>query len=92
MTFTEACARLGISEYEERILKSNSHGELFHLADYFRWAETVSDDNLEGFKIAFEVCVRSAGKSWRRPESVFQHMPQCFADLKEICDESRHKE
>ena len=33
MNFEEALKKLDIEEYEERIINSNSHGELFHLQD-----------------------------------------------------------
>ena len=39
MTFDEALKILDIEIYKNRIIHSNSHGELFHLADYILLAK-----------------------------------------------------
>lgn len=71
-TFEQALKKLGIEEYSDRILHSNSHGELFHLSDYVVIAECLEDSS--GFKEWFEEVVKFAEENWKRPESVFQHI------------------
>ena len=73
MKFQEALTVLGIEDYAERIIKSNSHGELFHLGQYFILAETFKDD-AEWFRDWFIAVVEDAEKIWQRPASVFQHI------------------
>lgn len=78
MTIHEALAILGIEDYADRIINSNSHGELIHLRQYIELAETLNDD--EGllslwFRPWFEEAVKLAEQNWERPESVFQHIP-----------------
>lgn len=72
MTFGEALKKLNIEDYAERIFNSNSHGELFHLADYIAIAEHITDASL--FRPWFVAHVEYAEKNWKRPESVFQHI------------------
>ncbi len=72
MTFKEALKRLGIADYEARILASNSHGELFHVTQYVRLAHGIG--NVDGFREWFEDVVKHAEDTWERPESVFQHL------------------
>jgi hypothetical protein len=77
MTFREALDILGISEFHDRIINSNSHGELFHLGQYFdfvRVFEQASDGDKQWFVGFFKGCVEHAEKTWKRPESVFQHI------------------
>lgn len=73
MTFDESLKKLGIEEYSERILNSNSRGELSHLQDYFLLAEYFTDK--EPFPELFKGIVKLAEQQWKRPESVFQHIP-----------------
>jgi hypothetical protein len=72
--FHMALKQLGISEYAERIFKSNSHGELFHLDDYILLAKEFKDE--AWFSTWFKEVVKMAEESWSRPESVFQHIPE----------------
>jgi len=82
MTFQEAVKILNIEDHAERIWNSNSHGELFHVYDYVRWAENLQGkDVLKRFRPLFLECVRFAEENWERPESVFQHMPEMMKDL-----------
>jgi len=76
MTFNEALIHLGIEKYTDRIWKSNSHGELFHLQQYCKLAEIFKDDTNAKlwFLPWFEAVVEMAEESWDRPESVFQHI------------------
>jgi len=81
MTFKEALKKLNIEDYGERIFNSNSHGELFHCQDYIMLAQ-LSDDPawLTFFRPWFEEVVRWAEETWRRPESIFQHIPKCLQE------------
>jgi hypothetical protein len=72
MEFKEALEKLGIEDYADRILKSNSHGELFHLQQYYELAKMGA--NKEKFRKKFIKAVEYAEKNWERPESVFQHI------------------
>lgn len=72
MTFTDALQKLGIEKYSERIFNSNSHGELFHIQDYFYLAQNLEDPSW--FPKWFDDIVNQAEKQWERPESVFQHI------------------
>ena len=72
MTFKKALQKLGIEKYSQRIYHSNSHGELFHLQQYFVLAETLEDTSW--FAGWFEEIVKMAEANWNRPESVFQHI------------------
>jgi len=78
MTFKEALKKLNIEDYGERILNSNSHGELFYLADYIEFAKL---DDVSWFRVCFEAAIKMAEKQWVRPESVFQHIPKIFSVL-----------
>ena len=78
MTFEEALKTLNIEDYGERILNSNSHGELIHIADYFVLAEALGD--AEWFREWFEDVVKRAEKSLTRPETIFQHILRCLKD------------
>ena len=79
MTFQESLKALGIEEYADRIWNSNSHGELFHLVDYILLAEWFTDKEL--FKLMFCEIVKRAEKYWKRPESVFQHIPRLLDEM-----------
>ena len=71
--FKKALKRLNIEDYYSRIFNSSSHGELFHLGDYIMLAEM---DEASWFREWFERVVSFAEKKWKRPESVFQHIPK----------------
>ena len=78
MTYKEVFEKLGIERYSERIFHSNSHGELFHLADYGMIAEAFED--LSWFSDWFDEVVEFAEKNWERPESIFQHIPKMLKE------------
>ena len=78
LSFKEACEKLGIERYAERIFHSNSRGELFHLYDYIRIVEICG--SLPWFSEWFDFIVDHAEKNWDRPESVFQHMPRMLKE------------
>jgi hypothetical protein len=81
MTFEESLEKLGIQDYAERIFNSSSTGELFFIGDYI-WIAGWFDggDDLKWFRPWFEGVVAEAGRKWKRPESVFQHMPRILCD------------
>ena len=74
MNFSTAIKKLNIEEYGERILNSNSHGELFYILDYIFIAENIKEVHISTFKLCFVHAVKQAEKSWDRPESIFQHI------------------
>jgi len=76
--FRDALVTLGIEEYEDRIFNSNSHGELFHLQQYFELARIVGAT--EWFAGWFRGMVEFAESEWERPESVFQHILEMLVD------------
>lgn len=78
MIFVEALKKLNIEDYCERIFNSNSHGELFHLWDYIMLAQTL--DDASWFRPWFIETVSLAEKHWKRPESIFQHIPRMLDD------------
>lgn len=78
-TFRESLQKLGIEKYAERIWRSNSRGELFHLNQYFELAKMQGD--LSWFPEQFEEIVKWAEENWERPESVFQHITKILIDL-----------
>lgn len=78
MTFHEALKKLDIEDYGERIFRSNSHGELFHLQDYPLIAESLTDT--AWFRQWFIQVVAHAEREWKRPESIFQHIPRVMRD------------
>jgi len=73
ITFGEALKILNIEDYCDRITNSNSHGELFYLSDYIGIAKLIKDDS-SWFRPWFEKIVKFADVTWKRPESVFQHI------------------
>lgn len=79
MNFNEALKILNIEDYKERIFNSNSHGELFHLEQYFLFAEIFKDDP-SWFREWFMAMVDWAQENWSRPESVFQHMDRLLKE------------
>lgn len=81
MTLDEALKKLDIEDYGQRIFDSNSHGELFHLFDYIVIAGALTDASW--FRKWFVGIVAWAEKNWRRPESVFQHIPRLLKDSAE---------
>lgn len=80
MTFAEALKKLNIEDYGERIFNSNSHGELFHVYDYIVIAESLTDASW--FREWFIALVEMA-KTWKRPESVFQHVLRALQETLE---------
>lgn len=78
LSFKEALKILNIEQYEKRIFNSNSHGELFHLQQYIVLAKTLGKTNW--FSDWFKIIVEEAGKNWKRPESVFQHIDRIFLE------------
>ena len=76
--FQDALNKLGIGDYRARIWHSNSHGELFHLQDYFVLAENLPEPYLKGFRNWFEAVVKEAEANWKRPESIFQYMLELY--------------
>lgn len=78
MDFKEALQKLGIEEYSERILKSNSRGELFHLQQYIIMAECFGGTTW--FVGWFKNVIKQAEENWKRPESVFQHIATTLED------------
>ena len=79
MNFYEALVILEIEKYEVRIIKSNSHGELLHLQQYFVLAENLG--KTEWFKEWFDLTVEFAEENWERPESVFQHIAKLLTEF-----------
>jgi len=79
MTFQDALKSLGIEDYAKRIFNSNSHGELFHIQQYFTLAEVLKG-NTEWFREWFENVVKWAEENWERPESIFQHISRILAE------------
>ena len=81
MTFNEALKYLKIEEFKERIFNSNSHGELFHIGDYINLAIEIEEgSDVEYFSAWFKDTVKEAEKEWKRPESIFQHIPRLLAE------------
>ncbi len=76
MNLSKALKTLGIEEYESRIFRSNSRGELFHLMDYFLLAEGIGET--DWFADWFRWAVKFAEDNWSRPESIFQHIPKAL--------------
>jgi len=82
MTLKEALKILNIEDYGERIFHSNSRGELFHCNKYVKIAKTVEGIVTgERFREAFIELVDSA-KDWKRPQSIYQHVPEIIGYLK----------
>lgn len=69
--FKQALKILNIEDYEDRIWRSNLHGELFHLQDYILLSKL---EYTEPFRGTFIKIVTLAEATWERPESVFQHI------------------
>jgi hypothetical protein len=76
ITFAEALIKLNIVDFEERIFKSNSHGELVHLTDYIWLANNLPEHLV--FRAWFVKAVLWAEQNWERPESIFQHILTCM--------------
>lgn len=94
MNFLEALKILGIEKYGERIARSNSHGELFHISQYFTLAKIFG--GAEWFPQWFDEIVREAEDTWERPESVFQHVHQILTsqleEVRELRKSTKHKQ
>jgi len=80
MDLNEALKTLGIEEYVDRIFKSNSKGELFHIQQYFELAENLGET--DWFADWFREVVKNAEENWERPESVFQHISKILVNSK----------
>lgn len=78
MKLKEALEILGIKEYDEKIFKSSSKGELAHLNDYFILAKEIGKTSW--FRPWFEERVKEAEENWERPKSVFQHIRKMFIE------------
>jgi len=87
ITFQEALQHLNIEDYRERIVRSNSHGELFHLLDYIYIAQAQIKTQIDfsDFRPWFEEVVKMAEENWQRPESVFQYIPKLLTET--LCKE-----
>ena len=72
ISFDEALEKLNIVDYREKIFNSNSHGELIHLIDYIYIAENIKEEI--DFRSFFIDVVEWSNKSWKRPESIYQHI------------------
>lgn len=85
MTFKEALQILKIEDYYDAIFNSNSHGELFHLQQYFLLAEAFKENNWDTneFRRFFELVVKFANENWERPQSVYQHILKFYNELVE---------
>ena len=79
MTFQEALQKLGIEDYAERIMNSNSRGELFHLMQYTTMAEHYLGKP-EDFRKFFEHVVKEAEVKWKRPASIYQHIEEILIE------------
>lgn len=77
MNLQECLQILDIEDYAERIFHSNSHGELFHLYDYYELATHFGKN--DWFRDWFVKTVEQADKTWERPASVFQHIPKLLS-------------
>ena len=71
MNFIEALKKLGIEDYKDRIINSNSHGELIHCCEYIQIAMTFKSD-LTWFRGWFEEVIEMS-KETERPETIFQY-------------------
>lgn len=80
LSFKESLEKLNITDYGERIFKSNSHGELLHLLDYQIIALSLTDEGCHHFRDWFIEVVGMAEKHWKRPESVFQYILKTFRE------------
>lgn len=72
MSFNDALQVLGIEDFSDEIVHSNSRGELFHCYDYIQIASLRGDKSW--FRPWFLSIVKQANENWTRPESVYQHM------------------
>lgn len=84
MTLGKTLEALGIENYMERIFNSSSTGELFFLTDYAILLEIFEDDikkDKNFFKDKFEAIVKMAEQKWKRPESIFQHIPKALGEM-----------
>jgi len=78
MTFNQALKKLDIEDYGHAIWHRNSHGELFHIADYIWLAEACGEP--DWFREWFEDNVEMAKKHWERPESIYQHIREILVE------------
>ena len=71
MNFKESLKILGIEDYAERIYNSNSHGELFHLQQYFILADAFKDKKAQWFREWFEDTIKFAEKKLGKTRKCF---------------------
>ena len=62
VSFRGALKKLNIEDYYERIWRSNSHGELFHVWEYIRMAQTIGDDATWFRPVFINVCEVRGGE------------------------------
>ena len=79
MNFKEVLTKLNIEDYSERIFNSNSHGELFHLQQYFTILEILKEDT-DWFRDWFEKVIKFTKEKWENPESVYRHILEILID------------
>jgi hypothetical protein len=79
LTFDQALEILNIQDFETRIINSNGHGELFHLLDYIGIADALREDP-SWYRDWFILIIQWAQENWKRPESVFQHIPRILSE------------
>lgn len=81
MTFDEALKKLNIEDHREKIINSNSHGEIFYLQDYIIFAEIWDKSCIKTpFRKFFLDAVEWANETWERPESIYQHIKRVFVE------------
>lgn len=80
VTLDDVLKFLDIEEFKEEIFRSNSHGELFHLQQYFALYEALSEENVPYFSLWFKAIVEIAKEKWDRPQSVYQHISQLYLE------------
>jgi hypothetical protein len=81
MSLDEALKILNIEDYKERIVNSNSNGELFYLVQYIELAKLNRDNPARDlFRGWFIDVVKYAEKHWERPESIFQWIDKVYID------------
>ena len=76
MSFGKALSLLGISDYADKIISSNSRGEMGHLLSYISIARhyEANKEDVSWFRNWFITVVEGAKDHWERPESIYQHI------------------
>ena len=88
MNLKEALKTLNIYDYKDKIINSNSRGEIVHLLDYIHIAQQI--EHPEKFRPWFEKIVEFAKHEWQRPESVYQHIYKILVESWEQDTEANH--